>query len=1179
MGEMSTVKERIDQIDKTVFESLAPFQQATVEHIDWLYRKDKDGGEKGIKRILVADEVGLGKTRVARGVVSKIAKLRRDEDDTLVKVAYICSNVSIAEQNLRRLSIDRQVKPASAENARLSMQHLNLAEEALDPELKDSYVQLIPLTPGTSFHLNTGVGTLAERALMYNVLIYDELFCGSDKRKRRTGLKNLLWAWKKTFNKASWDWYLSNYKERVNKAFGARVFEGSELSYPYDVLEKVRAELLKDGNPLEGIAARIDEDRAAGVSARTIDVKYRDSVIAALRRAFAKASMDMMQPDFVIMDEFQRFRELISFDADNETSVLAQRFFSDNVRVLLLSATPFKLYSTSAELDDGGFEDSYQEFMQIMDFLSEDDAEARKEFREVWSDYSHALLSINNGDDSAVVLCCQKKLHAEEVASTYLARTERLSTGELTEMMDGSSHNASLQPRVEDEIAHFAIAQLLSDVNVPKRLFATDFSKSCPFPLSYMRPRQYVAADKLAQAAVDKWDSVERTAGRYSRYLWVNDQKIAEYKKLSIPHARYRAFETDVLDERDSDGNYIHPEQLLWVPASRPYYLVGASSPYAHAAHFSKYLVFSSWGMVPPAVATLMSYEATRRNIEKLEQRTGDSYLYSRADDDVDDDSEGQLDGRTVPYHRLLMTGRGANSFCIVYPSRYLGTLGREVLRDGSLMEASGLPSLADLSARIKRKLRTDLERVLGIRLTEDGSIGDIAWYAYAELILDDYYYNGAGQEFIRSIIDTCAEKGLYLAACTTMHRYLENYEPGEWKDRIARIPGDLLDVLVDAALGSPAVCALRCYEEFLPSDEEADPYLAFEFGYAFMTKMNTASATSVIEVCMGKGNLADSAAAHWKHVLAYCCEGNFQAMLDEYAHLQYDDTEDYLDGRLRVESMHNAMVGGVYGRDRAPSFYKADSVYLVRTYSKFKEEAGGRKRRASELRMRTNFAVAFMEDEQSAKRKMGNRRTLIRNAFNSPFRPFVLVSTSIGQEGLDFHRYCRRVVHWNLPSNPIDFEQREGRINRYAGLAVRQTIADRYGWDDASPYAGNGRVWERIFKNADKIENDRATISNSNVRSGLLPFWGVTEGDDVTKIERYIYSYPFSKDERLYRYLLATIVRYRAVFGQPNQEALLTMLEENSKSTRLLGENFEKLFINLCPFVKDAERQSSGDD
>src|SRR5205814_3261270 len=69
-------------------------------------------------------------------------------------------------------------------------------------------------------------------------------------------------------------------------------------------------------------------------------------------------------------------------------------------------------------------------------------------------------------------------------------------------------------------------------------------------------------------------------------------------------------------------------------------------------------------------------------------------------------------------------------------------------------------------------------------------------------------------------------------------------------------------------------------------------------------------------------------------------------------------------------------------------------------------------------------------------------RKERVRAAFNSPFWPFVLVSTSVGQEGLDFHHYCHAVTHWNLPSNPVDLEQREGRINRYKGHAVLKNIA-----------------------------------------------------------------------------------------------------------------------------------------
>src|SRR5256885_17202199 len=70
-------------------------------------------------------------------------------------------------------------------------------------------------------------------------------------------------------------------------------------------------------------------------------------------------------------------------------------------------------------------------------------------------------------------------------------------------------------------------------------------------------------------------------------------------------------------------------------------------------------------------------------------------------------------------------------------------------------------------------------------------------------------------------------------------------------------------------------------------------------------------------------------------------------------------------------------------------------------------------------------------------------RASQVRTAFNSPFWPFVLATTSVGQEGLDFHLYCHAVVHRNLPANPVDLEQREGRVHRYKGHAIRKNVAD----------------------------------------------------------------------------------------------------------------------------------------
>jgi hypothetical protein len=72
-------------------------------------------------------------------------------------------------------------------------------------------------------------------------------------------------------------------------------------------------------------------------------------------------------------------------------------------------------------------------------------------------------------------------------------------------------------------------------------------------------------------------------------------------------------------------------------------------------------------------------------------------------------------------------------------------------------------------------------------------------------------------------------------------------------------------------------------------------------------------------------------------------------------------------------------------------------------------------------------------------------RHPEVRQAFNSSFWPFIVATTSAGQEGIDFHWWCSAVVHWNTPANPMDFEQREGRVHRFGGHAIRRNVAARH--------------------------------------------------------------------------------------------------------------------------------------
>lgn len=58
--------------------------------------------------------------------------------------------------------------------------------------------------------------------------------------------------------------------------------------------------------------------------------------------------------------------------------------------------------------------------------------------------------------------------------------------------------------------------------------------------------------------------------------------------------------------------------------------------------------------------------------------------------------------------------------------------------------------------------------------------------------------------------------------------------------------------------------------------------------------------------------------------------------------------------------------------------------------------------------------------------------------AFNTPFFPNLLISTSVLQEGVDLHTHCRKVMHYGIAWTPGDNEQRVGRIDRLFGSVHR---------------------------------------------------------------------------------------------------------------------------------------------
>ena len=92
-----------------VLATLKDFQRLTAE---WVFSRMFDVDDPA-ERFLVADEVGLGKTHVAKGVVAQVLDHLDNIGDRRHDVVYICSNGAIARQNLRKL-VPRNVKPLDA---------------------------------------------------------------------------------------------------------------------------------------------------------------------------------------------------------------------------------------------------------------------------------------------------------------------------------------------------------------------------------------------------------------------------------------------------------------------------------------------------------------------------------------------------------------------------------------------------------------------------------------------------------------------------------------------------------------------------------------------------------------------------------------------------------------------------------------------------------------------------------------------------------------------------------------------------------------------------------------------------------------------------------------------------------------------------------------------------------
>ncbi len=1060
---------------------LKNFQRDTVEHVfAAMY-----GPNSSTRRFLVADEVGLGKTMVARGVVAKVVDHLWD-DVQRIDIVYICSNGSIARQNINRLNL------CDAREAALPSRITLLPKFAHG--LAQRRLNFVSLTPQTSFSLRSSQGTAEERALLFWML-------PEDWKQPNVGAMNALQGGVRQ-------------RERFRERLKYSRHDADE-----GLREKFRAHLNANGD----LGARFGELCEAFHYSREWsrdERRLQSEVVGALRVALAESCLRALEPDLIILDEFQRFKELL--DGTDPSGDLARRLFTTGeTRVLMLSATPYKMFTGG---EDAGEEDHYRDFLQTVGFLQQD-AERTNTFKSALSSYRREMFRLDGGQQQALL---QQKVLVEQQLRQVMVRTERLGA---TADRNGMLAQVPSRVRLEasDVTAYLQLSRMTAAVNESE---VVEYWKSAPYLLNFMDDA-YRLKERVRKAAIGNELGL-RAAVSQSGQALLSRSDVDRYAKLDPPNARLRHITEEYVDS----GVW----KLLWMPASMPYYRHSGAYENADARSVTKRLMFSSWQVVPKVVAALLSHDVERRVFtaasgeltprhSEVSQRFTPRLQFSRAD------------GRPA----------GMSALGLMYPSITLAEVGDPL--SFARAETPSLPDPDVVVGAVERAI-AGLLADAGLAQDADGP-RDEAWYWAAPILLDRHRHPDAAQRWFSQEGlagawrgDGEGEKDESPEADESGDGWAVHVERARTvsADTLGAPPADLVAVLARVAIGAPAVAALRALSRISGgADVLSHATIRNKAGWiawGFRSLFNLPEVIALVEA----GNGSEP---YWQRVVTYGLNGNLQAVLDEYAHVL-----------LEQEGLaHRSIIEGARGVAR-----RMRQVLRLRTANVRVDDlrATDGATALDEYRMRARFAVRFGA-RQAEEGAGAVRDDDVRSAFNSPFWPFVLCSTSVGQEGLDFHPYCHAVVHWNLPSNPVDLEQREGRVHRYKNHAVRKNAAAAYGKqalasDDADPWASVFRVAQ-----ADPSRGD----------SDLRPFW-VLPG--AASIERHVPALPLSRDERLAERVREAVTVYRMAFGQARQQDLLDYLTRTFSADQIESVA-AALRIDLSPGRSNGVESAAGDD
>lgn len=994
-----------------------PFQLATVDAVMSAFRS-----KRRFRRFLVADEVGLGKTIVAQQVIRRMMEHRQRP----LTVFYMCSNLAIARQN--RDNLLKVLPSDERESADCQVDRLSLL--SVRPSPTHHSLHLYSLTPDTSIPIRKKQrrdGRQEERALVHALI---ERACPQffeewdyDVFQRNAGV------W--------WEHHVERQEEQAANTALRQAF-----------IESVRKEFgVKPNKQLLPILRQFED--------RQLDL------IAHMRNALAASAIERVQPDLVIFDEFQRFRDLLNPKLEEAERRVIGRLRGDDTEnppaLLMLSATPYRLFSRRWE-DEGGTSHRSQ-FFELIEFLYGGDNRAKKKRGDSEVAFQALEGELRKGhtkSDGAKIARTQ----IEQLLRPIMARTERAShedgwTELHTEQLPADLHGADMR-----------VFKHLSDSFQPNhRASAVAYWTSIPLPMQTMG-RHYVAwreSESASTSGAAQFDQSMRNKFR---------------APASWPHPRLRA-----LSELVTSKQLATP----WLPPTAPWWKLGGAWKNAETTP-RKLLVFSRFRAVPQTIASMLSFGV-------------ESSLLSRENLPYPEVTKRRLLSATENRHALLG---------LFHPSPFL------IRETDPLSRTSG--TIGEVRAAIRRQLGAALKEI-GVKVSKgarhvpiwkmlaqlDFKTGDWEWTSNAwwqlhrQIATGEYEDSGLAQ--LLTDWDEAAEQALV------------EISPGQFGD------------LINHALSSPGVVVGRALFRHWPEVVTEEGFFgALDTSWTGLRNYFD-QRWFFLSLCRKKETYPDA-------IQRAVLEGNLEAVLDE--HLWITSRLRSLDGAELADELRDGL------SIKSGMFYVHPLV-------------GNREDTFS---VRCHAALPFAQQRRASLDDSDDkpvRTDELRKAFNTPFWPYVLATTSVGQEGLDFHAWCDTLVHWDLCRNPADLEQREGRIQRFGGLSIRRAIAEQL---DAEPFVdlpAGVSPWSQIEERANSQLSDE---------SGLAPWW-VCKGGGIT---RYVFNVPTSEQNHWLHWVHEQRLLYRLALGQPNQEDLLEVLSSKGETS---PEDVRDAVINLSPWFR----------